>query len=102
MPNGKPGDSPLSDLAVHGAHPFPDEIEELLLRVDGLGRRPDRWPLGENWPFYPRELEWAAGRNLDEAHELLTHLIEMLEVGRGDEVLVDPVTRRPLANSMAE
>ena len=97
--NGKPGDNPLSDLTIHEAHPFPPDVEALLLRVDALGRKPGRWPLGENWPYSPREFDWEQGRDLDEARRLLTHLIEMLEAGRGDEVLVDPLTRRPFSAS---
>lgn len=92
---GRPGDSPLSDMTIHGAHPFPGEIEVLLLRVDALGRRPDRWPLGENWPFSPREFSWERGEDLDEARALLTNLIELLEAGRGDEVLRNPRTGKP-------
>jgi hypothetical protein len=98
MPNGKPGDSPLTDLIVHGKHPFPREIEEMLLRIDALGRGPDRWPLGENWPYYPRELAWEQGQDLDEARGLLAHMIAMLEAGRGDEILVNPRTRKPFAD----
>ena len=95
MANGKPRDNPLTDLTIYGAHPFPPEIEALLLRVDALGRRPGRWPLGENWPFSPREFSWEQGENLDEARELLTNLIDLLEAGRGDEVLLNPRTGKP-------
>jgi hypothetical protein len=95
MPNGTRGDNPLSDLTIHGQHPFPEEIEELLLRIDALGRRPRRWPLGENWPFSSKEFEWAKGNDLEEARELLQHFISMLEAGRGDEVMVDPFTQKP-------
>jgi len=49
MPNGTHGDNPLSDLTIHGDHPFPSEIESLLLRIDKLGRELGRWPLGANW-----------------------------------------------------
>jgi hypothetical protein len=48
--NGKHGDNPLSDLVIHGAHPFPPDVEEMLLQIDALGRQIGRWPLGENWP----------------------------------------------------
>ena len=95
MPNGKPRDNPLSDLTIHGQHPFPPDIEALLLKIDALERRPDRWPLGENWPFHAKEFDWEQGRDLDEARALLSHLIQMLEAGRGDEILHDPHTRRP-------
>jgi hypothetical protein len=97
MPNGKFGDSLLSDLTIHGAHPFPSDIEELLLRIHTLGRAMGRWPLGENWPYYPRECDWAQGRNLQEARELLSGLISLLETSRGDEVLINPLTNRPFA-----
>ena len=97
--NGKRHDNPLSDLTIHGEHPFPTEIEELLLRVDALGRGPNRWPLGENWPFSLKEFEWAEGKNLEEARHLLQHFIKMLEVGRGDEIMINPLTGLPLAGS---
>jgi|SRR5262245_2201548 len=92
MPNGKLGDNPLSDLTIHGKHPFPPDIEELLLRAHAIGRGVGRWPLGENWPFHAREYDWAEGKDLDGARRDLTKLIRMLEAGRGDEVLHDPVT----------
>ena len=99
MANGTKGDNPLSDLVIHGAHPFPPDIEKLLLRINELGRRPGRWPLGENWPYSPQEFEWEQGKNLDNARQLLTHLITMLEAGRGDEVLVNPITKKPLSSA---
>jgi hypothetical protein len=97
--NGKPGDNPLSDLTIHGMHPFPRDIEEMLVRIDALGRRPSRWPLRENWPFSPREFEWQQGKDRESARHVLTHLIKMLEAGHGDEVLVDPLTGKPLTQS---
>ena len=55
MPNGKPADNPLTDLTIYGKHPFPPDMEAMLLRIQELGGRAGRWPLGENWPFSPRE-----------------------------------------------
>ena len=46
--NGKHGDNPLADLVTHGDHPFPPDIEEMLLQINALGRQIGRWPLGEN------------------------------------------------------
>jgi hypothetical protein len=97
MANGKPGDNPLSDLTIHGEHPFPPEIEVMLLRIQELGRQPGRWPLGENWPFSPREFQWAKGDDLEGARRDLSYLIRMLEAGRGDEVLVAPITGEPFS-----
>jgi hypothetical protein len=102
MPNGKIGDNPLSDLTIHGRHSFPPEIETMLLRIDALGRRPGRWPLGENWPFGNREFDWAQGKDLESARHDLGHLIAMLEAGRGDEVLVDPRTGKSFITSQVE
>lgn len=99
MPNGKPHDNPLSDLTIHGKHPFPPDIEALLLRIDELGRKPDRWPLGANWPFSVLEFDWEQGKGLDEARELLRHFIAMLEAGRGDEIMHDPLTQKPFLSS---
>jgi hypothetical protein len=59
--NGRKHDNPLSDFMTHGSHPFPADIEELLRGIDTLGRRGGCWPLGENWPYSPREFEWAKG-----------------------------------------
>ena len=97
MANGKSGDNPLTDMLFYDKHPFPGDIEEILLRIDQLGRGPGRWPLGENWPFSDREFDWERGQDLDGARRDLPRLIEMLEAGQGDDVLVDPSTGRPLS-----
>jgi hypothetical protein len=94
--NGKKGDNPLSDLTIHGISHFPPDIAQLMLRIEALGERDGRWPLGENWPYSPKEFDWEAGRDLDQARELLAELARMLEAGRGDEILVHPLTKRPL------
>ena len=83
MANGKFGDNPLSDLTIHGVNRFPEDIKEMLLRINALGRRSDRWPLGENWPFSMREFQWEKGEDLDGARKVLAELIEILEAGRG-------------------
>ena len=82
-------------MTVHGAHPFPSDIERMLREIDSLGRAYGRRPLGENWPYSPQEFDWERGRNLEEARNLLSHLLAMLGEGRGDEVLFDPRTRKP-------
>jgi hypothetical protein len=100
--NGKPGDSPLTDLVLYDQHPFPPDIEELLLRIHDLGRQAGRWPLGENWPFGTRDSMWERGEDLDGARRDLGLLLQKLEAGRGDEILVNPMTKRPLAEGQPE
>ena len=97
MPNGKIGDNPLTDLVIHGAHPFPSAIEEILLKIHEIGKAIGRFPLGENWPYSPEEFEWERGKKIDEARELLSNYLAELKAGRGDEIMLDPLTRKPIA-----
>ena len=99
MPNGKPHDNPLSDFTIHGRKPFPPDIMHLLERIQELGRKDGLYPLGENWPYSPREFDWEQGRDLEGARRDLRHLLDMIETGRGREIMVNPLTGRPLANS---
>jgi len=78
-----------------GSIHFRQRSKRCLLRIDVLGRRTGRWPLGENWPFSDREFDCAEGKDLESARRDLGHLTAMLEAGRGDEVLVDPRTGKP-------
>lgn len=82
-------------MTIHGAHPFPNDIEAMLREIDSLARAVGRHALAENWPYSPREFDWERGKNLDEARTLLSHLLAMLKAGRGDEVLFDPSSRKP-------
>ena len=68
MPNGRPHDNPISDILIHGMHPFPPELEALVLELEKL----DSWIFNElEWePF-----EWERGKHLEEARELLEALI---------------------------
>jgi hypothetical protein len=99
---GKVQDSPFTDMLVHGRHPFPEDIEEALRKIHELGRKEGRNALGENWPFSPDEFEWERGENLDDAREVLAHMIAMLEAGRGDEILCDPKTQKPFRMKRGE
>ncbi len=95
--HGKIHDNPLTDLVLYGLHPFPADIEEMLTRIDELGRAAGYWPLGENCPFEGREFDWERGVNLDEGRREIRHVLEMLEAGRAVDVLHDPLTRRPIS-----
>jgi hypothetical protein len=39
MPNGKPGDHPLTDLLVHGVPVFNPRVDALVREIAGLGGR---------------------------------------------------------------
>ena len=59
MPAGKVGDNPLTDLLVHGLHPFPQDIEAMILQIrDVVPRYLDQLSLAEL-------ADWEAGINLD-------------------------------------
>ena len=68
MPNGKIGDHPITDMLIHGRHPFPDDIEQMLRKlidldpaaVDRLGGAP---------------FDWERGKHLDQARTRLRSLL---------------------------
>jgi hypothetical protein len=68
MPNGKPRDHPLNDMFSHGAHPFPEDIEEMIRRLARID------------PILLEQIDgdvfrWAAGRELDEGRAKLEELL---------------------------
>lgn len=69
MPNGRPGDHPLTDLFIHGQHPFPADMEEMLLelrRLDpGCGRH-----------LQDDAFAWEQGRRLDEGRAKIRELLQ--------------------------
>ncbi|MEI6202102.1 MAG: hypothetical protein WCP68_09145 [Enhydrobacter sp.] len=68
------GDNPLTDLLVHGLHPFPQDIEEMLLRLrDTVPRYLDRIDFDEL-------SDWAGGRNLDAGRAHLRTLLAQYEI----------------------
>lgn len=71
MPNGRPGDHPLTDLQVHGLHPFPMKAEPLLLEI--LERCPSFPDDKRVCKYYAEQAAWgrriselAQNRNVDE------------------------------------
>lgn len=68
MPNGKIGDNPLSDMVIHGKHPFPADIETMLRKLRAIN--PELLGNLDNEPFY-----WAEGKNLDAGRELLREML---------------------------
>jgi hypothetical protein len=80
MPNGKPGDHPITDMLIHGAHPFPADMEALLRKILALdpgfpdGKR--RYLDQVEWDR--RFLDWRAGKNLDEGRTALKTVFDEL------------------------
>jgi hypothetical protein len=72
MPNGKIGDHPITDLLVHGLHPFPQEIEDLILEI----RRRD--PDATFHEFGVKPMDWQRGEGLDEARRILRQKLDAL------------------------
>ena len=68
MPNGKPGDHPLTDLFHHGKHPFPADVEEMVRRLAAT----DPNLLGE---IDQDVFRWERGEGLEEGRAKLTDLL---------------------------
>ena len=69
MPAGSLGDHPLTDLLVHGQHPFAPDIEALVLKLRDLSPRYlDQIELTEF-------LDWASNKNLDAGRDHLNRLL---------------------------
>ena len=80
MANGKPGDGPLSDMLLHGLHPFPPDMENLLREI--LDLDPD-FPDGKRYyvdqlRWGQRFFDWEAGKNLDEGRDSMRKILEEL------------------------
>lgn len=75
MPNGKPGDNPITDLLNYGQHPFPSDIEQMvreLARINPQSLNELGWE-----PF-----DWEKGKDLDMGRQ---HLKDLLEKYRGKQ-----------------
>jgi hypothetical protein len=53
MPNGKPGDHPLTDILAHRMHVYGDEADDLIRKIADLcsDRELDEW--------WEREIGWS-------------------------------------------
>ena len=85
MPNGKPGDHPLTDMLVHGQHPFPPEIERLLRDVLALAPRfPDEGRFSsERGAWHHRLFRWERGEDLAEGRRALEAVLAELRASSG-------------------
>lgn len=66
MPNGRPGDNPLTDLLVHGMHAFPPDMEEMIVELHGIDRS-----IFDDMDVFRMLSDWELSKNLDEGREWL-------------------------------
>ncbi len=81
MPNGKPGDHPITDMMVHGKHPFPPEIEELVRQLHEI--TPHWYESGnraEVDAWNKRFFEWERGEAIAEGLAVLRAKLTELNV----------------------
>jgi len=57
MPNGKPGDHPVTDILVHKVTVYGDEADDLIRKIAELSSRRE---LDERWE---QEIGWSPQRN---------------------------------------
>ncbi len=83
MANGTRGDSPLSDMLIHGLHPFPPDIESMLRDVLAIQPKfPDgRRPYLQQIEWMQRFDDWARGVGLDEGRAALQQVLSELRSG---------------------
>jgi hypothetical protein len=75
-----PGEHPVSDLLFHGRHPFPPEVERLILRLHQVNPRVWRELAcsAENWTRLP-----ASGASCGRVVEYLNGLLHDQEIRAG-------------------
>jgi hypothetical protein len=67
--HGKPGDHPVTDTIVYGKHPYPPNLEKLVIELYKLDSQ--AFNVLEWEPF-----KWKKGEHISEAMVLLRGLIE--------------------------
>ena len=78
MANGKPGDHAITDMLVHGLHPFPADIERMLrdLLVFNPAFPDDGRRFDEQLEWERRFYDWERGERLDEGRRALSIELE--------------------------
>jgi hypothetical protein len=74
MPNGKPGDHPLTDILVHKRPTFTPEIDHLVRQLKDLGCGSEL-----------ARIEWFNPPPLPELERKLAHLVAIYREQRRDE-----------------
>ena len=70
MPNGRLGDNPITDMLIHGKHPFPSDIEAMLRQLHAID---PMIILGFDLALEP--FDWERGRNLEAGRKRLKELL---------------------------
>lgn len=80
MPGGKLGDHPISDILIHGKHPFPPDMEKTLREILALDPVfPDGKRLYvEQLAWEQRFFDWEAGKNLDDGRRAMNAVLDEL------------------------
>jgi hypothetical protein len=79
MPNGTIGDHPLTDSLHHGRHPFPPDIERLILAIAAItpeALHDTKMPEAE-W------FAWEKGERLDDARRILSAKLRQFQAEIG-------------------
>jgi hypothetical protein len=81
MPSGGPGDHPLTDMLVHGKHPYPADMEDTLRRILAIQPKfPDgRRAYIEQVEWETRFFAWERGEALEEGRAALRRALDELE-----------------------
>jgi hypothetical protein len=67
MPNGRPGDHPITDMLSHGRHPFPADMEEMIRRLHAK-----HWRITDE--VAADAFDWEQGERLEEGRQKLCEL----------------------------
>ncbi len=78
MPNGKKHDHPFTDTLDWGLHPFPEDIEKLIVEINRL----DSEAL---WGFAGDAFAWERGEHLGDARKRLRRKLDELQQGPEQE-----------------
>ena len=81
MPNGRPGDHPLTDMLVYKMHPFPEDMEKMLLEILEID---SNFPDGKRYyveqvEWVNRFFDWEKGSNLEEGRDALKKVLQELK-----------------------
>ncbi len=83
MANGKPGDHPITDMLIHGKHPFPLDMENSIRQI--LELAPDFPDDGRRYVdqvrWEERFFDWKSGKNIEEGRIALAGALEELRKG---------------------